>query len=68
MREPLLFLLFSFYAHALIVVRLALGMVEDHPDCLLARGVVRCNVEAFLSTPWALASQLVDQALVGGPG
>jgi hypothetical protein len=34
---------------------------------LLARGVARRDVEEFLSGPRALASQLVDQGLAGGP-
>jgi hypothetical protein len=54
-------------AGAFIVLCLALGTVKDCPNCLLARGMARCNVKELLSGLWALVSQLMDQGLVGGP-
>ena len=46
---------------------LALGVIENHPDRLLAQGVAGGNVEELLGGSWALMSQLVNQGLVGGP-
>jgi hypothetical protein len=52
---------------ALVALRLALGTVEDHPSHLLARAMAHCDVKEFLSGSRALASQLMEQGLTGGP-
>jgi len=52
----------------LIQICLALGAVKNHPDGLLARGMASGDVEELLGGSRALASQLVNQGLAGGPG
>ena len=55
------------FAGILIPLLLAFEAVEDHFDCLLARGMAGGNVEELLGGSWALTPQLVNQGLVGGP-
>ena len=49
----------------LVPLCLALGAVKNCPDRLLALGVADGDVEELLGGLWALASQLVNQGLVG---
>ena len=44
-----------------------LTAAEDHPDRLLARGVVRGNVEQVIGGMGLHRVELVDQGLVGCP-
>ena len=43
-------------------------MVEDRPNRFHTCGVASGDVQELLGGPWALASQLVNQRLAGGPG
>ena len=56
------------FASVLVPLCLAFEAVENRPDRVLARGVAGSNVEELLGGSWALASQLVNQGLTGGPG
>ena len=38
---------------------------EDRPDCLLAGGVVRGNLEQVVGGTWLHTAELVDQGLAG---
>jgi hypothetical protein len=49
----------------LVLLGLALGVVKNHSDHLLARRVAGGDVEELLGGLWALASQLVDQGITG---
>ena len=51
----------------LVPLRLAFEVVEDHSDRLLTQGVASGDVEELLGGSRALASQLVNQGLAGGP-
>jgi hypothetical protein len=42
------------FVSILVSLRLASGMVENHSDCLLARGMASGDVEEFLGGPRAL--------------
>jgi hypothetical protein len=42
-------------------------VVKNHFDRFLVRSVAGGNVEELLGSSWALAPQLVDQGLIGGP-
>ena len=41
--------------------------IEDRSDCLLARGIVRGDVEQVTGGMGLLVAKLVDQGLVGHP-
>ena len=43
-------------AGVLVLLRLALGTVENRSDCLLVRGVAGGNVEELLGGSWAIVS------------
>ena len=43
-------------------------MIKDGPDCLFSRGVTSGDVQEFLGSSRAPASQLVDQGFAGHPG
>ena len=69
---PLLFLLLSgtiggAFTGVLVPPRLAFEAVEDRSDRIFARGMAGGDVEEFLGGSRALASQLVNQGLAGGP-
>jgi len=55
------------FADILVSLFLALEVVEDRSDCLLARGMAGGVVEELLGGSRALTSQLMDQGLTGGP-
>ena len=55
------------FASILVLLCLALEVVEDRSDRLLARGMAGGDVEELLSGSWALTSELVNQGLIGGP-
>ena len=68
---PLLILLLAgtvggTFVGVLVSLCLALEVVEDRSDCLLARGVAGGDVEELLGGSWTLSSQLVNQGLAGG--
>ena len=44
------------FAGVLVLLRLALRAVENHPDCLLIRGMAGGNVDELLDGSWALTS------------
>jgi len=55
------------FAGVLVMLCLALEMVEDRSDCLLARAVASGDVEELLGGSWTLTSHLMNQGLAGGP-
>ena len=55
------------FASVLVPLCLALGMVKNCSDRLLARGMAGGDVEELIGGLWALVSQLVNQGLTGGP-
>ena len=54
------------FAGILVPLCLALEVVKDRSDRLLARGVAGGDVEELLGGSRALTSQLMDQGLIGG--
>ena len=69
----LLFLLFGgtvggAFASVLIPPRLAIKAIEDRSDHFFAQGVAGGDVKEFLGGSQTLASHLVNQILIGGPG
>ena len=44
------------FTSVLVLLRLALKVVENHPDYLLIRGVAGGDVEELLGGSWALTS------------
>ena len=56
------------FVGGLVPPRLAIGAVEDGSDRFLSRGVTGGDVQEFLGSPRAPASQLVDQGFAGCPG
>ena len=56
------------FVDVLVPLCLALGAVENRSDHLLARGMAGGDVEELLGGSWALASQLMNWGLAGGPG
>ena len=55
-----------------LVLALGLALVptatEDHPDCILAKGVVHGNVEQVVGGMGLRIAELVDEGLAGCPG
>ena len=44
------------FTDVLVPLRLAFEVVENHPDCLLARGVAGGDVKELLGGSWGLTS------------
>ena len=56
------------FVGVLVPFCLVFGAVENCPDRLFTGGMAGGDVEELLGGSWALASQLVNQGLIGGPG